>query len=136
MKLPENWPRHVRSAIVHAISVAHVAFTVARTEAEHHWNERIRLRVRLDGLERKNRLLTEELRIKDARMAQIDPRRRPHYPPAERLAIVELRAACGWSQEETARRFHLSPLTIHNWMRRLDDEGPDALIRVPVPAAR
>jgi transposase-like protein len=45
-------------------------------------------------------------------MAQIDPRHRPHYPPAERLAILELRAANGWSQE-TARRFQVAPLTIH-----------------------
>jgi hypothetical protein len=38
-------------------------------------------------------LLREELRIKDARMASIPPRRRPHYPPKERLAILELKAA-------------------------------------------
>jgi len=33
--------------------------------------------------------LREELRIKDARMTQVCPQRRPHYPPAERMAILE-----------------------------------------------
>jgi hypothetical protein len=30
---------------------------------------------------------------KDARMARINPHRRPYYPPTERMAILELRAA-------------------------------------------
>jgi len=134
--LPRHWPRHARSAILHAISMARVAFTEARAHAEHHFSERLRLRSRVDVLEARNSQLEEELRIKDARMERIDAQRRPHYPPAERLAILELRAACGWSQEETARRFHVTPLTIHNWMQRLDDDGPDALIQVPVPVNR
>jgi transposase-like protein len=67
---------------------------------------------------------------------RVDPQRRPHYPPTERLAILELRAAHGWSQEETARRFQITPLTIHNWMQRLDDDGPDALVQIPEPVNR
>jgi len=35
--------------------------------------------------------------IKDARMERLPAQRRPHYPPIERLAILELRAARGWS---------------------------------------
>jgi len=38
-------------------------------------------------------LLREKMRIKDARMLRIPAQRRPHYPPIERLAILELRAA-------------------------------------------
>jgi len=30
-------------------------------------------------------------------MAKVDPRRRPYYPPTERMAILELKAARGWS---------------------------------------
>jgi hypothetical protein len=30
MRLPEHWPRHVRSAIVHAVSMANVAFTITQ----------------------------------------------------------------------------------------------------------
>ena len=38
-------------------------------------------------------LLTAEIHIKDARMKRVDPRKRPHYVPTERMAILELRAA-------------------------------------------
>jgi transposase InsO family protein len=66
-------------------------------------------------------------------MEQIPPHRRPHYPPAERLAIPQLRAARGWSQMQTAARFLVSALTIAHWNQRLDEEGADALVQVPVP---
>ena len=46
-------------------------------------------------------LIKEEMRIKDARMKGIPAQRRPHYLPTERLAILELRAARGWSQAQT-----------------------------------
>src|SRR4029453_17078212 len=78
----------------------------------------------------------EEIRIKDARMEQIEPHRRPHYPPTHRLAILELRAARGWTLAQTARIFLVSPLTIASWMGRLDEEGPDALVRLPEPVNR
>src|SRR5262245_9319219 len=69
-------------------------------------------------------------------MEQIPPPRRPHYPPTERLAILELRAARGWSQAQTATSFLLSALTISNWNERLDEEGPYELVQVPVPVSK
>ena len=78
----------------------------------------------------------EELRIKDARMKRLSAQRRPHYPPVERLAILELRAARAWSQAETARRLFVTPLTVASWTQRLDDEGPDALVQVREPMNR
>jgi hypothetical protein len=41
----------------------------------------------------------------DTRTAQIPPQRRPHYPVHERMAILELRAARGWSLKQTADTF-------------------------------
>ena len=81
-------------------------------------------------------LLREEIRIKAARMKQIEPHRRPHYPPTARLAILELRAIRGWSLAQTARSFQVSPLTIASWTTRLDQEGPDALVQLPEPVNR
>jgi predicted RNA polymerase sigma factor len=81
-------------------------------------------------------LLREEIRIKDARMAQIDPRRRPHYPPTERMAVLELKAARGWSLEQTAKAFLLTAATISTWLGRLDEQGPDALVQLPRPVNR
>ena len=69
-------------------------------------------------------------------MARIDPHRRPHFPPTERMAILELRAARGWSQEQTARVFQVTAATIASWTHRVDEEGPDALVRLRSPVNR
>ena len=136
LRLPAAWPRHVRSAIVHAVSMANVAFTATRARAANHFNARVRLQAELDQRDREISLLREELRIKDARMERVPAQRRPHYPPIERLAILELRAARGWSQAQTARRLLVTPLTVASWTQRLDDEGPDALVQVREPVNR
>jgi len=119
--LPSHWSRRVRSAVVHAASMARVAFTAAHTHAEHHAHPRARLQANNDRLEREVALLREELRIKDARMEKLTAQQRPHYPPEERLAILELRAARGWSRAETARRMLVTPLTIASWTHRLPE---------------
>ena len=134
--LPKGWPRRVRSAIVHATSMANVAFNVARAHADNQYDARIRLQAQLDQRDREISLLCEELRIKDVRMELVPAQRRPHYPPSERLAILELRAARSWSQAETARRLLVTPLTVASWTRRLDDEVPDALVQAREPVNR
>jgi putative transposase len=136
VRLPKAWPRRVRSAIVHAISTANVACIAAWSRAEQHFDVRVRLQAELDQRDREISLLREEIRIKDARMERVPAQRRPHYPPIERLAILELRAARGWSQAETARRLLVTPLTVASWIERLDDEGPDVLIQVRQPVNR
>ncbi|HEX5042902.1 MAG TPA: DDE-type integrase/transposase/recombinase [Candidatus Polarisedimenticolaceae bacterium] len=69
-------------------------------------------------------------------MERLPAQRRPHYPPIERLAILELRAARGWTVAETARRLLVTSMTVTSWNSRLDEEGPDALLKVPVPVNR
>ena len=66
-------------------------------------------------------------------MARIAPHRRPHYPPTERMAILNLRAARGWSLEQTARTFLVTGATIASWMKRVDEEGPEALVQLREP---
>jgi hypothetical protein len=75
----------------------------------------------------------EEMRLKDARMERIPPAQRPHYLPTERLAILELRAARGWSLAQTGAVFHVTTATIVSWTQRLDEQGPDALLRTTQP---
>ncbi|OHB71799.1 MAG: hypothetical protein A2V70_01565 [Planctomycetes bacterium RBG_13_63_9] len=69
-------------------------------------------------------------------MARLPPHRRPHYPPAERMAILELKVARGWSLEQTARAFQVTAATIASWTRRLDEGGPDALVQIRQPVNR
>ena len=116
--------------------MANVAFTATQARAENQLSARTRLQATNDRLQRQVAPLREELRIKDDRMDRLPAQRRPHYPAIERLAILELRAARGWSQAETARRLLVTPLTVASWTQRLDDEGPDALVQVREPVNR
>jgi hypothetical protein len=134
--LPELWPTHVRSAILHVISLAQFATAHTRGWAANSINVRIRMKAERDrALEELSRL-REEMRIKDARMAIINPHRRPHYPLTERLAILELKAAPGWSLEQTARVFQVTAPTVASWLGRLDEQGPDALLQTRTPVNR
>ena len=86
----------MKSAVLHAIALAHYAIVFARAWAADSINARVRLAAENDRLHEECALLREELRLKDHRIAQIAPQRRPHYGPHERMAILELRAARGW----------------------------------------
>ena len=81
-------------------------------------------------------LLREEIRIKDARMEQIEPHRRPCYQPTARSAKIQLRAAHGWSLAQTAQTHLVCSLTIASWTGRFGEEGPEALVRLAVPVNR
>ena len=80
--LPKGWKDFVKSAVLYAISLSHYAIVYARAWAADSINARVRLASENDRLHQACALLREELRLKDARMAQ----------------IVHLRCAC-------ARRF-------------------------------
>src|SRR5271157_956233 len=94
---PKEWGDNVKSAILHIIALAQYALTYSRSWAADSSNQRVRLKAECERLEQEVTLLREEIRIKDVRMAQIDPKRRPHYPPTARMGILELRAVRGWS---------------------------------------
>jgi len=93
-------------------------------------------RVRIGRLTEEIHLLEGELRLKDARMSRILAQRRPHYLPIERLCIFELRTARGWSQAQTWDRMQVTPASVAAWTKRLDEEGPDSLVQMPVPVNR
>ena len=125
LRLPTCWPQWARSAMPYVLSLARIALLAA--------TDRVATSVRL---EHELALLREELRIKDARLERVLPHRRPHYPAVERLAILELRAARGWSAAQTAERFFVTEATVASWMMRLDEDGPEALVQTPEPVNR
>jgi len=125
LRLRPRWPRQARSTILHALSLARGALLAA--------TDRVTTSVHL---EHAVALLREELRIKDARMERVPPRHRPHYPAVERLAILELRAARGWSAAQTAERCFITEATVASWMMRLDEDGRSALVQTPEPVNR
>ena len=117
-------PCHRAGALRHCLARAWAADSI---------NARVRLAAENDRLHEECALLREELRLKDHRIAQIPPQRRPHYGPHERMAILELRAARGWSLKQTADTFFLTPATIASWMKRVDEQGPEALLQLREP---
>ena len=131
--LPKSWTKHVRTAMLHVISLAQYATAYTRSWAADSTNGRIRIKAEYERSQQEIVLFREEMRIKDTRMALISPHRRPYYPPAERMAILELRAARGWSLQQTADAFLVTAATIASWMKRLDEERPDALVQLREP---
>ena len=132
--LPKAWLRHTKTAFLSAVSLAHRAAVITNSWCVNSRIARIRLVAENMQLTTAVAMLREEMRIKDARMAQIPPENRPHYPPIERLAILALKAARGWNNAQAARAFLVTPETIARWLSLLDDEGPGAVVASPCPA--
>jgi putative transposase len=130
---PRSWPRRIRSAVLQAISLAHYSLSCVRARAAHHSDVLVRLRQENDRLRQELNFLGEEMRLKDARMERLPAHQRPHYHPIERLAILELRAARGWSADQVAERMLVTPATVAAWMGRLDEKGPVALVQTIEP---
>ena len=131
--LPRNWPTSVKSTVLYVISLAQYSLAFTHGWAADSRNGRVRLTAKLDRANQEIALLREEMRIKDARMRHLPPHQRPHYPPIERMAILELKAARNWSLAQAARAFLVTSATISYWLRRLDEEGPDALVQMQQP---
>src|SRR5206468_3445058 len=115
-----------------AVCLANLALTTALGWAAQSLNPRLRLLAELQRLRQEIALLREESRIKDVRMQQIEAQNRPHYPPVERLAILEIRGARAWSLVQTARSFLVTPATIASWAARtITARAPSAAPRSP-----
>lgn len=136
VRLPREWNAHTKSAVLHAVSLARFALTPVRGWCANSRLARVRLVAERDVALSEVAALEEEARILRARLAAIEVRHRPRYPPPERLAILVLRAARGWTAAETARRFLITVATLATWMKRLDENGPDALVAVSEPVNR
>lgn len=117
--LPNGWSHCVKSAMLHILSLAHFTSTYTRSWALDSKITRVRLKAENDQLRQQISILTEETRIKDLRMNRIKPHKRPHYIPIERMSILELRAAGGWSIKQTADVFQVTKATMSSWMKRM-----------------
>ena len=105
LPLPRGWTKTVRAGVLHVISLAAAALTSAWSKAASSRSSRQRALAEVDRLATEIALLKEELAIKDARFLRVPARRRPHYGPVQRMRILQLKAARGWSKEQTAARF-------------------------------
>ena len=131
--LPRKWPQHANAALLHVLALAQYAVAYTRGWAANARIDRVRLKAENDRLQQEVALLTEEIHIKDARMKRVEPQKRPHYVPTERMAILELRAARRWSAQQTADTFLVTAATIASWMKRVDEEGASGLVQIREP---
>ncbi len=108
--------------MLHVISLAQFALAYTRGWAVNSQVARVRLKAENDRLRQQVAWLTEEIRIKDARMRLTAAQRRPHYAPTERMSILEFRAARAWSRQRPADAFFVTAATIASWVKRIDSE--------------
>ena len=73
--LPKSWTAHVRSAMLHVISLARFATAYTRCWAVNSVNERVRLKAENCRLRQEFGLLQEEIRIEDQKTASTKPPR-------------------------------------------------------------
>jgi len=99
-------------SVLQVISLARFIFVFTRSWAANLFNERVRTKAENSRLVREVALLNEQLRIVNIRMMQIPSHRRPFYTPMERMAILEVKAARGWSLAQTAKAFLVSETTV------------------------
>lgn len=133
--LPKQWSAAIKAGCVQAVAMAHYALVHARAFGENSPLADVRRAAQIERLEAEVALLREELRIKDVRLGRIAPAKRPHYPPEERMAILQLKAARAWSAEQAARRFLLTAVTIAAWCTRLEAD-PTGLLQLASPVNR
>jgi len=134
--LPPSWPDHVKSAFLNALGMAHMGMACVRGWCAGSPVTQVGLNADNERLRSEVELLREELRIKDTRMARISARRRPRYAPADRLAILQLKACRGWNEQQAAHAFMISAATVAGWLKRVDEKGTAALIQVVRPVNR
>ena len=130
--LPKAWNQHVRSAVLHVVALAQYATAYTRGWAVDSINPRVRQQAELDRLQRELALVNEQLRIVTVRINSIPARSRPHYRSTERMAILELKTARGWSLRQTADKFLVTPATIASWLNR-SREQDDSLVQLREP---
>ncbi len=130
---PRGWKKRVKRVLLNVLSLGRVCTAVLEAEDALSADPESRSRGRNAAILRENELLKEELRLKDMRMFRVPGRRRPHYSPTDRMAILEIRAARGWSTGESAQRFHVSEATIASWLRKSDDLDSERLLKLREP---
>jgi hypothetical protein len=73
------------------------------------------LKARLDRTEAIAAIAWRVVALLQARLQKVPDRHRPHYSPAARFEILEIRHLMAWNQARTAEQFLVATNTIANW---------------------
>lgn len=123
---PKGWTKRIRSALIRAVSLAGRSMLIARGQAAASRSLHRRFQAELDQAHTEIALLKEGLDFKDGRWSRLSSRRRPHNTAIERIRILQVKAARGWSREQTARAFLIdtSPSQVTAVAPRPSGPGP------------
>ncbi len=88
LPLPKAWKQSIKSAVIHTLSLAFKSITLTLSQLSENDHLPIRIAAELKRLKMENAQLKEMMAIKDARMARLDPKRRPYYSPTERIGAA------------------------------------------------
>ena len=136
MALPPRWHKHSHNGLVLVQAALRTAILQVCAGFENSLNPRAALAALVARGTEHGAIYEEVARILGTRIQAIPAHQRPHYAPAERLAILTLRARAGWNAARTARIFSLSAGTIATWTRQLREHGAETLLSTPVPVNR
>jgi len=95
------------------LSAAHLLGLAAGTHLRHLRAQKdalTLLHARLEEAELRARLAWETAELLRDRFAKIPDRHRPHFTPAQRFRVLEIRSLLAWNARETARLFLLSTI--------------------------
>jgi len=81
------------------------------------------LKARLDRAEAIANVAWRVVARLHARLKKVPERRRPHYSPAARFEVLEIRSLMAWNQERAADQFLVVANTVSNWER---DQAPES----------
>ncbi len=104
--ITEDWIRHVPTALLYAVKLAHIMRVKTQEWAANSPLTRVKLLSRVDDETQENSQLREQIRLLKGRIESMPPRSRPHYGPVARMDILLHMAARGWSVAKTARYIH------------------------------
>ena len=110
--LPRGWPSRVKSAILHVISLAQFTIAYTRGWAANSVNSRVRLKAERDRAQQEIALAPRRDAHQGCPHGPDSAASTPLYPPTERMAILEVKAAREWSLEQTAKAFLVTTATI------------------------
>ncbi len=113
--VPKQWSRFALANIICAIGLAAFARTEAALKVMNTAGEAQRLVIENAMLRDQLALITQILDIYKRRFIKLDPKKRPHVEPSDRLLILNIRALMGWTAEQTAQQFLLCANTVRNW---------------------
>jgi len=136
LRIPIDWPAHLKSALIHAVAFAHTAMVNACSFAQNVTNPRLQREAEIARLQMENARKDEQINLLLSRFSRIPHHERPHYKPHERFRALLLKALCGWSQSQAASALLVEPLTIHLWEKKLHEEGEPGFLDIGAPVNR